>query len=168
MAAQDWWVMAPAAASQGTPLNPVKPAGTIIINVDKGSPEDTAIANLQNVTIGGQSFKRFEGPFATQQQAQKASPPAGLQFIGTTVGIIGTAAATSAGGGLPGTSLGNPLSGIQAVGDFFARLTDLNTWIRVGEFVLGALLLIAGALRLSGAPADLRDIAKLTPVGKVL
>ena len=36
------------------------------------------------------------------------------------------------------------LSGLAAIGDFFGRLTEANTWIRVGEFVAGALLLYIG------------------------
>jgi len=60
------------------------------------------------------------------------------------------------------------LTGLPAIGDFFQRLTQGSTWIRVGEFLLGALLLISGALHLSGRSADLKDIAKLTPVGKLL
>lgn len=36
------------------------------------------------------------------------------------------------------------LSGLAAIGDFFARLTEANTWIRVGEFIAGALILYIG------------------------
>src|ERR1700735_3795899 len=38
----------------------------------------------------------------------------------------------------------DPLSGVDAIGDFFSRLTEANTWIRVGEFAGGALLLHVG------------------------
>lgn len=38
-----------------------------------------------------------------------------------------------------------PLSGINAVGDFFQRLTQPATWIRVAEFLAGGLLLYLGA-----------------------
>lgn len=41
-------------------------------------------------------------------------------------------------------SPGNPLSGINAIGDFFNRLTQAQTWIRVGEVVAGGLLLYLG------------------------
>jgi len=34
-----------------------------------------------------------------------------------------------------------PLTGINAIGDFFSRLTEASTWVRVGEFVAGGLLL---------------------------
>lgn len=41
-------------------------------------------------------------------------------------------------------SPGNPLSGIAAIGDFFNRLTQAQTWIRVGEVAAGGLLLYLG------------------------
>src|SRR5215469_3061835 len=40
--------------------------------------------------------------------------------------------------------IGNPLTGINAIGDFFTRLEDPHTWIRVGEFLAGGLLLYIG------------------------
>lgn len=40
--------------------------------------------------------------------------------------------------------LTNPLSGVNAIGDFFNRLTQPNTWVRVGEVVAGVLLLYLG------------------------
>jgi len=36
------------------------------------------------------------------------------------------------------------LGGVQAIGDFFNRLTQANTWIRVGEVAAGLLLLWIG------------------------
>jgi hypothetical protein len=36
------------------------------------------------------------------------------------------------------------LGGIQAIGDLAARLTEGNTWIRIGEFVAGAILIYVG------------------------
>jgi len=35
----------------------------------------------------------------------------------------------------------NPLHGIEAVGNFFNKLGEASTWIRVGEFAIGGLLL---------------------------
>lgn len=42
------------------------------------------------------------------------------------------------------TSIPNPLGGINAVGDFFNRLTQANTWVRVGEVAAGILLVYLG------------------------
>lgn len=36
------------------------------------------------------------------------------------------------------------LGGIAAIGDFFARLTEPNTWVRIGEFVAGVILIYVG------------------------
>jgi hypothetical protein len=56
-------------------------------------------------------------------------------------------------GGLPTVGPGgniNPanafsnLGGINAIGDFFNRLTEPNTWVRVGEVVAGILLVYLG------------------------
>lgn len=47
-------------------------------------------------------------------------------------------------GGASPLSGANPLSGVAAIGDFFSRLTNPNTWIRVGEFAAGALILYVG------------------------
>jgi hypothetical protein len=55
---------------------------------------------------------------------------------------------------------GTPLGGVAAIGDFFQRLTQENTWIRTAEVVIGALLIISGLMKLSGAGADIGDIVK--------
>ena len=47
----------------------------------------------------------------------------------------------------PGGNILNPvtnLGGINAIGDFFTRLTEPNTWIRVGEVAAGILLVYLG------------------------
>lgn len=53
------------------------------------------------------------------------------------------------------------LGALTNINEFLSRLTSVNTWIRVGEFVLGAMLILAGALKLSGSSGDLGDIAKM-------
>jgi hypothetical protein len=59
-------------------------------------------------------------------------------------------------GGPNASSLGftNPLSGLAAIGDFANRLTQKNTWIRVGEVIAGLILLYVG----------LNALARDTPV----
>lgn len=39
----------------------------------------------------------------------------------------------------------NPLSGIAAIGDFFGRLSQGNTWTRIAEFLVGGILIVVGA-----------------------
>jgi hypothetical protein len=65
----------------------------------------------------------------------------GLQPYPTRAAAAGAKTAVDK-AGQAGTIPG--LSGIDAVGDFFSRLTEVNTWIRVGEFAVGGLLLYIG------------------------
>ena len=45
------------------------------------------------------------------------------------------------------------LTGLAAIGDFFQRLSQANTWIRVGEVLLGLALIIIGLAKLAeGTP----------------
>jgi hypothetical protein len=97
-----------------------------------------------------------------------AATPGGLPTVGP--------------GGNIGGAISNPLGGIQAIGDFFNRLTQPNTWIRVGE-VLGGLLLVYMGLRasFSGTEAEkavntvtqpvkkgVSAAASITPAGRAL
>jgi hypothetical protein len=68
------------------------------------------------------------GPFATKADAQAA----------VAKGKV-TPPDTNTAGSVP-----NPLTGINAIGDLAHRLTESATWIRVGEFAAGALLLYIG------------------------
>jgi hypothetical protein len=52
--------------------------------------------------------------------------------------FISEESSTFGSGNVPG------LTGLAAIGDFFARLTEANTWLRVGEFVAGGLILYVG------------------------
>lgn len=130
------------------------------------------------------AFDRFQAtyhslnPSASAQQALDAYVAEGL---GTSLntGLGGTASAL---GQLPGaaaaganTAANNPLlkagasatnaaegvvGAVTSVPEFLSRLTSGNTWLRVGEFILGALLIMAGALHLSGQSGDIGGIAK--------
>lgn len=54
----------------------------------------------------------------------------------------------------------NAVGALTDVNTFLSRLTSPNTWIRAGEFVLGALLILAGALTLAGHNGDVVSLAK--------
>lgn len=68
--------------------------------------------------------------------------------LGSLVGGAGKAA-----GAIPKATSSlappNPLSGVAAVGDFFQRLTQPQTWTRVGEVILGGILVYAGVRALT-------------------
>jgi hypothetical protein len=81
------------------------------------------------------------GPFATQAQAQN--------WIAVNSGTFGSGktniappADTPVTAGIPGP--GNPLTPLTDIGDFFHRLTEPSTYIRIGEVAVGALLVYAG------------------------
>lgn len=64
----------------------------------------------------------------------------------------------------------NPLTGLAAIGDFFQRLTQKSTWVRVGEVGLGGILLYAGVRALSHGSAVAGSSARASatrPVKKV-
>jgi hypothetical protein len=58
--------------------------------------------------------------------------------------------------GIPSApDLPNPLHGIDAIGDFFQRLTQPATWARVGEVALGGILVYVAVRALAhGAPSS--------------
>jgi hypothetical protein len=90
------------------------------------------------------------GPFATKADAEayKAAigtgsikPPPGTPLLG-------------------GQKIPNPLTGLAAIGDFFQRLTQADVWERVGEVVLGLILICAGVAKLTHAVPIATKIAK--------
>lgn len=81
----------------------------------------------------GNTVTEVDGPFLTQALAKKA---ADQTFLSGIVNGLSTV--------MPDVKLPNPFSGVAAIGDFFNRLTDPATWVRVGEFALGGVLLYAG------------------------
>jgi len=51
--------------------------------------------------------------------------------------------------GIPGPGTGNPLAPLADIGDFFHRISEPNTWVRIGEVALGAILVYAGVRAMS-------------------
>jgi hypothetical protein len=58
---------------------------------------------------------------------------------------------------------GISLTGINAVGDFFARLTEANTWERIGEVLLGAILIAVGLAHMTKVVPLATSIAAKVP-----
>lgn len=57
----------------------------------------------------------------------------------------------------PQTSSADPLS---AIGDFFSRLTQANTWLRAGEVLLGIILLGVAVARMTGTQNAISKVVK--------
>lgn len=79
------------------------------------------------------------GPFTwPEAQAQLA----GLKHVGTG-GLSGLPGSAGSAGQAIGSGAPN-IAGVAAIGDFFNRLTQGNTWTRVGEVAAGLILLYLG------------------------
>lgn len=97
----------------------------MIINRLIGPPAVFTVKESVNKPTGAAA-----GPYSTQAEAQARANQ-----------LNGVAAKTN-----PLTSpVTNPLTGVNAIGDLAHRLTESSTWIRVGEFVAGGMLLFVGA-----------------------
>jgi hypothetical protein len=98
-------------------------------------------------------------PLTTYIPAQKPFPPDASEVSGPyltrAIADAKANAQIAKGSSLPGSGLVKdvtnslPFSGIDAIGDFFHRLTEKETWTRVGEVVVGGILLYAGIRALS-------------------
>ena len=52
------------------------------------------------------------------------------------------------------------LSGLDAIGNFFSQLGQANTWIRIGEVLLGIVLIGIGLARITGTQNAVSSIVK--------
>lgn len=86
---------------------------------------------------------------AVSQGAQPGGPNAS-----NPIGAAATGIANSTGIG----------SAINNIDDFFAKLKDANTWLRIGEVLLGVLLIAASVGKLTGANNVITSAVKNTKV----
>jgi hypothetical protein len=149
--AEAWWVVCPPSEQN----SPTVPKDAIIISTQVGSPFYNTLLNTDHgtVSVKGKQYVRYMGPFLTEQAAQSAVP--GPITIGDWVGAAIAGAMAGAGNEPnPNTSVGTGFaagsavdSGLNLLGpiaDFFHRLTEPQTWIRVGEFAIGGMLVYVG------------------------
>lgn len=151
--AVDYWVLVPKQSEMNV-SGPV--ADAYVVPLPQGSAIDNQLLSNYTgpVTVNGRTGYLRAGPF-TSMAAVNAYLKVGAKNASTPVPGI----QIKPGGGV---AVSNPVTGaLTDVNSFLSRLTSANTWLRVGEFVLGALLILAGALKLSGASSDLADVAKL-------
>jgi hypothetical protein len=59
---------------------------------------------------------------------------------------------------------GNPLQGLQAIGQFFSDLAATATWLRVAKVVLGGALLLFGLAHMTGASNAAATAVKRLPL----
>lgn len=89
----------------------------------------------------------YKGPYPTKAAAQAEA-------------AAQTKTATSTEVSTPDVSL----PGLSQVGDFFQRLTQGNTWIRVAKVIVGGMLLIVGLVHITGVDNAVASIARKVPV----
>lgn len=92
------------------------------------------------------------GPYASKTAAENAIGASGTS--GESIDQPGSATQKA------NQPPSNPLSGLAAIGDFFGRLTEGSTWVRVGEVVLGLILLAVGVARITHAVPAATRLAK--------
>jgi hypothetical protein len=156
MATVWWWVVKPAEAGAS-----VRPADAKLISTPGSGAEYSAL--IGNGAYQGQ--QRFQGPFTTQAAA-KAAPAGGestAQQIAAGIEAGNAAAGATGLPSVPGVGT-NPLAGLAAIGDFFSRLTQANTWIRVGKILVGGALVLIGLAHITGASGAAASYARKIPV----
>jgi hypothetical protein len=60
----------------------------------------------------------------------------------------------------PIPNLLSPFTGIAAVGAFFNKLSEANTWLRIGEAFLGVVLIAIALGKLTGMEDQVKEMAK--------
>jgi hypothetical protein len=96
----------------------------------------------------GQQLVKWKGPFATEAEAKTAQNP--QQQSPNPVNNLVNAAENS-------TS--NPLTGVAAIGQFFNNLGSAAWWLRIGEVVLGLVLVAVGVAKMVPAFTPAQVIA---------
>ena len=108
----------------------------------------------------------WHGPYKTQALADAHAGVTGAKATNSSnpLQAASNALNNAAQNAVPGAA------GIESVGDFFHRLTEAQTWVRVGEVALGGILLYAGIRALAHGSPTVGSGARKTatkPVRKV-
>lgn len=148
-AGDTWWAWVQAHQDQAQPPPPLKSLPPVKLTDHSYGYQTTAqvFLNSNNTTAGGW----FGAWLLTITGTNLA------QALADALNVLRNAA------GSAGPALGNAVSipnPLAAVGDFLSRLTQANTWIRVGEVLLGIVLLAVGVARLTNAVPAATKIAK--------
>ncbi len=151
-----WWVVLPAEAGAAS-----RPADAKLISTSNSGPEYSAL--IANGAYAGQ--QRYQGPFTTETAAKEA--PAGgestAQQIAAGLEAGNAAAWRDRPSSVPGVGT-NPLAGLASIGDFFSRLTQSNTWIRIGKVIIGGGLVLVGLAHITGISGAAADYARKVPL----
>lgn len=161
-----WFVVFPSTETETSATE--VPPGSKIASAEVGSAAYDAW--LANGAYNG--YQVLSGPFPSQGAAQAWSPtPLGiLDWVQAGVAgvLVGGGEQSPAAAIATAGKVTNPLTGLAAIGDFFQRLTQGNTWIRVAEAVLGLGLVIVGLAKLASGTAVGRAAASAGKAAAIL
>jgi hypothetical protein len=130
-----------------------------VINTSPPSGSPTIYTVMEGTEAQAQAYGGgYSGPYTTLAAADQvaAGRPPNAAAPGPLPGT-----SISPGGGI---SASNPLTGLAAIGDFFQRLTQASTWLRVGEVLLGAILIGVAMARITHAPNAISKAVKAVPL----
>lgn len=145
-----WFVLVPQQSEMNV-SGTVKDA--FVITTAEGSALDKQLTgNYEGrVTVNGRSGYLRAGPFTSAADVN-AYLKVGAQDASTPVPGV----KIKPEGGIKFT---NPLSGLQAIGKFFAALGQASTWIRVAEGLLGIGLIAVGLAKITNTDTTLKKAA---------
>lgn len=138
----DYWVLVPKQSEMNV-------SGTVadafVVILAQGSALDKKLLGnyTGKVTVGGRSGYLRAGPFTTKADVD-AYLKVGAQSTGT--GIPGLNINPQG-----GFSVSNPLAGLSDIANFFDKLGQAHTWLRVAEVLLGLGLIAIGIAKMTNA-----------------
>lgn len=125
----------------------VKQYGSVTAAVPHYSGNSYTVAHVKSLAAGGGQGHMVDASLLNHL---------GEILGGNFAGGLGSAAGEALGEGKSPLApveeaAGGLSSGLSSVGDFFSALTNVETWIRIGEVLAGAVLLYLGLKSLTGA-----------------
>jgi hypothetical protein len=143
--------------------------------VPGGNYDETYYQNLFTSewgTAAGTAYAAYNAAHPGSSPAANADAFAELvavQGLDTAIATVTPAAVNTEVGGVEGAARGaaqaagflsNPLDYLKDIGGFFDDLTSGNLWLRIGEVVLGLILIAVGVARLTHAIPAATQVAK--------
>lgn len=148
VAALDYWVFVPKQSEQN--VSGVV-ADAFIESIPQGSALDTKLLGnfAGQVTVNGRTGFQRAGPFTSEADAQAYLKVGATNAASPIPGVSITPS-----GGLTGS---NPLASVSA---FLAKLGQPSLWLRVGEVLLGLVLVAVGLAKVVPAFTPAQMVAK--------
>lgn len=120
-------------------------------NPQSGQPAQAIDEPNAGAVQAATGFPELAGPFKTKAEAQASID---TKFKSTK----------------PTHPIGDPLAPLGQIGDFFHRITEKETWTRIGEVALGGILLYVGVRAITHGSSTVGSQARKSatkPVSKI-